>query len=247
MNRRTRGLAAGVATLGAGAILIGPIQTDEPDDPTSTTPSTAPSTDPDATADEPASSDVDPGRDVSGWLEEALAPLVEDGTLTQAQVDAVVETLEAARPVFDGDRGRRGHWGGPGLVAGRHSLDTAAEAIGISEDDLRAALEDGQTLAEIAEAHGVDAQAVIDALVGEATDRLDEAVADGRLDETEAEERRAEITERITEMVNEGALPGRIQLDELPHPRGPWDGRPEAGTTDSDDGVEDAPSTTIPE
>ena len=43
--------------------------------------------------------------------------------------------------------------------------------IGISEDDLRAALQDGQTLAEVATANGVEPQAVIDALVRGGHDR----------------------------------------------------------------------------
>ena len=47
-------------------------------------------------------------------------------------------------------------------------------------------------------------QAVIDALVAEANERIDNAVEDGRIDEAEAAERRAELTERITTLVNEG-------------------------------------------
>ena len=40
---------------------------------------------------------------------------------------------------------------------------TAAEALGITEDELRTALEDGQSIAQVAEADGVDVQTVIDA------------------------------------------------------------------------------------
>jgi hypothetical protein len=96
------------------------------------------------------------------------------------------------RPGRPGD----GHWG-RGL-----GLEAAAEAIGISTDELRAALQDGSSLAEVAAAHDVDAQVVVDALVAEVTARLDEAVANGRLTEAEAEERAAAIEERISARVN---------------------------------------------
>ncbi len=46
---------------------------------------------------------------------------------------------------------------------GRH-LEAAAEAIGIEADALREALQGGQTMAQVAEANGVEVQAVVDAL-----------------------------------------------------------------------------------
>lgn len=126
-------------------------------------------------------------------LAEILAPLVEDGTITQAQADAVIAALDEAGPIG------RGHRGGPhGFRAG---LDALAD-LGLTAEIIRAGFEDGQTLAEIATANGVEVQAVIDALVAEANERIDQAVADGRIDETEAEEKKAEAVERITEMVN---------------------------------------------
>jgi hypothetical protein len=96
------------------------------------------------------------------------------------------------------DRGGHGRFGhGPGI-----GLEAAAEAIGISADDLRTELRDGATIAEVAAANDVDVQTVIDALVAEASANLDEKVADGDLTEDEAAERKAELEERITAMVN---------------------------------------------
>ena len=55
---------------------------------------------------------------------------------------------------------------------GEH-LAVAAEAIGITEDELRTALEaDGATIASIATEHGVDVQTVIDAIVADSQDEL---------------------------------------------------------------------------
>ena len=85
---------------------------------------------------------------------------------------------------------------------GHHvALSAAAEAIGISEDDLRTALEDGQSIAAVAEANGVEVQVVIDALVAEATSRIDEAVADGRIEQDRAEELKADLPDRMAEVV----------------------------------------------
>lgn len=53
-------------------------------------------------------------------------------------------------------------------------LEAAAEVLGISEEDLKTALKDGQTLADVAEANGVDRQAVVDALVAAGEAQLDE-------------------------------------------------------------------------
>jgi transposase-like protein len=167
MNRRNRLWAGGAAALGAGVLLAGPLRAIAQDD--------------------------------DDWVSDALDGLVADGTITEQQADAVDQALDEARPER-GPRDGRGHHGPFGRVgpAGRGiGLEAAAEAIGIEEDALRDALRDGQTIAEVAEANGVDAQVVIDAMVAAAQERIDEAIAD-------VDERVAELTERITELVNEG-------------------------------------------
>jgi hypothetical protein len=88
-------------------------------------------------------------------------------------------------------------------------LAAAAEAIGIEESALRAALEDGQTIAEVAEANDVEVGAVIAAMVAESEAAIDQAVEDGRLTEAQAEEKRANLEERVTAVVNGEAPLGR--------------------------------------
>ncbi len=96
----------------------------------------------------------------------------------------------------------------------RKGLADVADAIGISTDDLRAALRDGQTLAEVAEANGVDPQRVVDVLVESGTARLDAAVAAGRIDQATADEREASLPERAADLVN-----GELERDARRHPR----------------------------
>jgi hypothetical protein len=169
---------------------------------------------------------ADAGREgMSEHLASTLAPLVEAGTITQAQADAVIAAIQEAGPPEGGH-------GGPGMRGGRGGpgLEAAAGAIGITEDELRTALRDGSTLTEVAEANGVDPQAVIDALVAELQARLDQRVADGDLTQEEADEKLASGTERITERMT-STLPERGQ------------GRPEgAPGEDGDDTDEEAPA-----
>ena len=108
-----------------------------------------------------------------------LQSLVDDGTLTSAQVDAVIAALEAARPGDGPGHGGPGH-GGPGHGGrfGGEILDTAATAIGITADELKTALQGGQTIAQVATANGVDVQDVIDALVADATANLEQRITD---------------------------------------------------------------------
>jgi uncharacterized protein (DUF433 family) len=73
-----------------------------------------------------------------------------------------------------------------GSATGGGALHVAAETIGVSVRDLRQALRDGDTIAEIARANDVDPQVVKDALAANAAARADRFV-----DETPARTGRA--------------------------------------------------------
>ncbi len=76
-----------------------------------------------------------------------------------------------------------GWWGAPAGPVGLGGLDVAAEALGLDEDALWDALRDGNSIADVATEQGVHLQVVQDALVSEATERIDAALADGRIGE----------------------------------------------------------------
>ena len=61
-----------------------------------------------------------------------------------------------------------------------------AEALGIDVETLRDELRSGATIAEIAEANGVDPQVVIDALVAEYTERVTAWIEGEQLAEEES-------------------------------------------------------------
>jgi len=123
-------------------------------------------------------------------LADVLAPLVEDGTLNQEQADAVVAALQEARP-----EGRKGHRGA------KAHLGAVAESLGIDTEAFREAIQGGSTPAEAAEAQGVDTQALVDAMVAEATDRINTAVAEEKITQEEADEKLDGLSEKITERV----------------------------------------------
>ncbi|WP_158544752.1 hypothetical protein [Blastococcus sp. TF02-09] len=131
-------------------------------------------------------------------ITEALSGLVSDGSITQEQADEVASTLDAAGI---------GHGGGH--RGGGFDLSAAATALGMTEDELRTALEtDGTTLADVAADQGVEVDALVDALVTAQQERIAAAVEDGRLTQEQADERLADLEERVTERVNSEAPVG---------------------------------------
>jgi hypothetical protein len=141
-------------------------------------------------------------------LNSALAPLVTAGTITQAQADAVVKAIEAARPT-DGGPGRHGGGMGRGGMGGMgdggkgrglggpmsNHGDVIAKALGITTAELQTAMQSGKTIAQVAAAKGVSVQKVIDAFVADEKEEHPDMAA-------------ADITARVTDMVN-GVRPTR--------------------------------------
>lgn len=218
------GLAAGLtAGAGAGFALTqggtaGATSTADAIVTVSTDDTTSGSTDttvPDSTGTDATDDSTDAAStDADSRVRDALAPLVDNGTITEAQLDAVVEALDGA---FPGGHGRGGRGGGM-------HLDAAATALGLDEDELRTQLADGSTLADVAAAHGVDVQVVIDAIVAESEAHLAEEVTEGDITQAEADTVLAELTDRVTTMVNEGWTAGPMAGGMNGHGHGPMGG-----------------------
>lgn len=124
------------------------------------------------------------------WMAEALSSLVSKGTITQAQSDAVTSALQAAEPK-GGGHGPRGHM----------DLSAAAKVLGLSDSDLRSAMQ-SKSLADIAKDKGIDAQKVIEALVAAGTTEIDQQVTSGTTTQAQADQRKADLTQRVTDFVS---------------------------------------------
>ena len=81
-------------------------------------------------------------------------------------------------------------------------LRAAATALGVKPRDLLTGLCSGKTLAQLAAEHGRSAQDVINALVKAADARIDRAVQAGRIDATQAAQRKSNVEARVTNLVN---------------------------------------------
>jgi uncharacterized protein YidB (DUF937 family) len=77
---------------------------------------------------------------------------------------------------------------GAGMGAGlRATMQAVAGSLGMTPEDLRQALRGGQSLADVAAAHGVDQAALLQTISGASRTQLDQAVADGRLTRGQAD------------------------------------------------------------
>ena len=130
-------------------------------------------------------------------IKDALSGLVEDGSISQEQADEVATTLG------DSDVGGWHGGGHGGWHGGWHGLEAAAEALGMTEDELRTALQaDDATLAQVAEDQGVALDTLVDALVTAQREGITQAVEEGGMPQEVADERLADLEERVTEWVN---------------------------------------------
>ena len=209
-NRRTTAIGVTAGLLGGGAIGLlvampsfGSAASQATTTPTTevvVTDDTGTEDAPDVPADAPdvPASDADREARATERIREALQNLVDDGTISAAQADAVAADLASSLP-HPGP-------GGPGWHHRRPGFDgeVLAGLLGIDVETLRSDLRNGMTVAEIAAEQGVDAQTVIDSLVAEAKAHLDLSVESGRLTQEEADAKLAEVTERITDFVNNG-------------------------------------------
>ena len=132
-----------------------------------------------------------------------LDGLVQDGTIDQTQEDKIIQAFKDAAPANNPDNGRRGK----GFERGRHPvlegmLDTAATTIGVSDADLRSALQSGKSVADVAKEHNVDPATVVTAIVDAGNTKIDEAVTNGKITQERADKMKSHLSDAATKFVN---------------------------------------------
>ena len=87
-------------------------------------------------------------------------------------------------------------------------MAVAAEQLGMTTQELWDRLQDGGSIADLARAQGVDAQAIADAFVAQRSEFLSQAVEDGRITQERAdwmlEHMDEEVMEHLTEPFSAG-------------------------------------------
>ncbi|CAB5018640.1 MAG: hypothetical protein F2876_13045 [Actinobacteria bacterium] len=127
-----------------------------------------------------------------GALKSVLDGLVADGTITQAQADAIAAKLDAARAANPApEKELRG--------IGGANLDDIATALGITADDLRTQLEGGATLSSIA---GDKVAALTTLLTDKAMARIDQGLTDGKITAETAATIKAGVPAMVTAMLD---------------------------------------------
>jgi polyhydroxyalkanoate synthesis regulator phasin len=143
------------------------------------------------------------------------------GQLTQEQGDAMKQAIDSGQaPLVGGGfgfgfgrdgglgfgehrgfAGPGGWFGGPGRAFG--GLDAAATYLGLTTDQLRTDLQNGQSLADVAKAtSGKTADGLVAAMVDAQKTRIDAAVKAGSLTQSQADAIESNLTQRVTDMVN---------------------------------------------
>src|SRR5262249_42414647 len=115
-------------------------------------------------------------------------------------IDAMVGAAQAelrdhVTDLVNNGRAKHDHRG-PGGKG--HDLDAAAQALGMSTDDLLAQLKTGKSVAQVAGDKGVDVNKVIDAIVNATSAEIDAAVAAGKLTQAEADQHKADLKAHVT-------------------------------------------------
>ena len=142
------------------------------------------------------------------------------GRLTKEQGDAIKEQIDAGVPLlvpgaFRGGSGPmgqgpmgQGRMGAPGFGHEMRGLGAAADYLGLTQSELLAKLQSGKSLADVAKDQGKSVDGLIDAMVADAKTHLDQAVKDGKLTQSQADDILSNVKQHITALVNGTAPPG---------------------------------------
>jgi hypothetical protein len=136
-----------------------------------------------------------------GDLDKAVA----DKTLTQSQADDILNGLKSHIDDVVNANMRLHRDGGPKMEFGfGFGADSAAAAkyLGLSESALRTKLRNGQSLADVAKAQSKDVQGLEDAIVASQKARLDQAVSDKKVTQSQADDMLAELKSHVDDLVN---------------------------------------------
>jgi hypothetical protein len=151
-----------------------------------------------------------------------------EGRITEEQADELRARIESGElPPFFGPGLFGGFHGHKGHGFGDH-FSAAADYLGLTGRQLRNRLEDGRSLAEVAEAEGKSVDGLKQAIISDAKRRLDEAVADEDLTREQADAALERLEARVDELV-EHTFEGRLGHRRFGGP--PGGGRPDGGAS----------------
>ena len=129
--------------------------------------------------------------------DETIDEAVAEGSLTEEQAERMKERGEEGGLLFAGP--------GPGQRPngkGHHVIDAALQLLDMEKDELRQQFSEGNSLAEIAEAQGMNAEEFEVELAGVIQAEIEERVASGDITEEQADRVLAGLEEHVDRVVN---------------------------------------------
>lgn len=143
------------------------------------------------------------------------SPALQDPVVPEQQDESGTTTAPVAPAWGQGMmRGQRGAYGmGAGIGAGHMwdqgaPLETIASALGMTVEDVTAALQSGSTIAGLAEQQGVSVESIVSDLLAAHQAQLDAAVAAGTITADEAALMQEQMAEMWTLRIQEGSFFG---------------------------------------
>jgi bifunctional N-acetylglucosamine-1-phosphate-uridyltransferase/glucosamine-1-phosphate-acetyltransferase GlmU-like protein len=132
---------------------------------------------------------------------------LENGRITQERADAMIATIEErVVAVINSEAnvgGRLRERFMMGLRPDRMALiESAMEATGLTRGQILGQLIDGATLGSVIAENGGDVNAIIAAAAANATERLDQAVANGRITQEQADQMLQRLNEMLQDAMN---------------------------------------------
>ncbi|HXG42312.1 MAG TPA: hypothetical protein VNL95_06260 [Dehalococcoidia bacterium] len=135
---------------------------------------------------------------------ETIDQAVQEGRLTQDQAQRLRDRIAQTEPGFPWGR-HGGRWAvkaGHGVV-----LQSAAQVLGMSTDDLTAQLRQGKSLAQVAQEHGISTDDFKSRLLSQVDQQLSQLVQQGRLTQQQADQLKQRIHDNIDAIVNAQGRP----------------------------------------
>ena len=133
-------------------------------------------------------------RNIAVFVGMAIAGAIAGSTLG---VSSGVSAQSQAISVAMKNTGEAKHQHGPG----KNSEEIAA-ILKLTKEELRTQVRSGKTLAQIATAQNVDIKLVIDSIVTNIKTYIAEELASGEITQAVADKKLANVTTKVTEMVN---------------------------------------------
>jgi len=133
---------------------------------------------------------------------QALQKAVQDGKLTQDQADKALSTLKTGVTQWF-NTGKR-----PDILQDkkqvRQTVDDVAKQLGMTADELKAALKSGKTLAQLAQEKGVSLDSLVTTLDAQRTAKIQQDVQSGKITQDQANQMLEKLKQNLTKRLENG-------------------------------------------